>query len=100
MRVCFLNERDIDCCSKLTFLGSPILLDLVGEFFNFDFICFVFSVWNKKTAVLSFVFEEILLCTRVHTVHIVVNIFNPSHFWHVLDVVDHVEVDVVHFTII
>lgn len=100
MCLCFLNEWDIDCCSKLTFLGSPILLDLVGELFNFDFIFFVFSVWNKKTAVLSFVFEEILLCTCVHTVHIVVNIFNPLHFRHVLDVVDHVEVDVAHLAII
>lgn len=100
MRVCFLDEGDIDCRSKLTLLCSPIFLDIVCELFNLIFICFLTHVRNEETAVLSFVLEEVLFRTRVNPVHVVINIFDSLHFRQVLDVVDHVEVYVAHFPFI
>ena len=94
MRVLFFDEGDVDGGSELTLFCTPILLDVVCELLNFGFICFVFSVRNYKASILSFIFEEVLLCTRVYSVHMVVNIFDPLHFWHVLDVVDHVEIQI------
>ena len=94
MRFGVFDEWNIDCCSELTFLLAPVLLNLVSEILNlgFSFLKF-FKVRADKASIFSFVFEEVLLSSCV-LVHVVVYIFDPLHYGHVFDVVNHVKIHI------